>query len=100
MSVFISLWTVKYSVTPSWLLYDAIEIAACIDSGDDIERLEDVGFDEKPSYFTVYGHFKAGGCEALIDLDNAKSCRSIVESAKQRFKNISEVYDFIPDKFS
>ncbi len=100
MSIFVSLWSVKFSVIPSWFLYDAIEVAACIDHGDDIQRIEDIKTNETPSFFTVYGHLKTGGCEAIVDLDDAKSCRSIAEAAKHRFKNITQIYDFIPDKFS
>lgn len=49
---------------PDWSVYDALELAGCIQDEDCVERVEE-GI--TPTFYSVYGHVIGGGCEALHD---------------------------------
>jgi hypothetical protein len=52
---------------PDWSQFDALEIDGCIDDG---EGNTTPGYHrDLAEFFTVYGHLKVGGAEALGDFD-------------------------------
>lgn len=49
---------------PDWRVYDALELADCLQGDGYVERVE---ADTTPTFYTRYGHLTGGGCEALHD---------------------------------
>lgn len=55
-----------------WTLYDAIEVAGCVDVGGGcVEPVFEA--DIKPDFYTVYLHCVEGGVEALRDFKSYNS---------------------------
>lgn len=49
-----------------WTLYNGIEVAGCVNVGDNyVERVLEAGI--RPDFYTVYLHCVEGGVEALRD---------------------------------
>ncbi len=57
---------------PDWTLFDALEVNGCIDLHEPDNRGGTCIQGGEPrataEFFTVYGHMKEGGCEAISDL--------------------------------
>ena len=49
---------------PDWSVYDALELAGCLEENGCVERVEE---GTTPTFYTIYGHLVGGGCEALHD---------------------------------
>lgn len=66
------------NVEPDWTLFDALEIGGCISEweGDEEYVTGGVGRAEA-EFFTVYGHLKEGGVEALTDCRTLETARHI-----------------------
>lgn len=51
---------------PDWLQFDGLEIGACVEIKEGGETYTEGGH-MAADFFTVYGHLKAGGLEAITD---------------------------------
>jgi hypothetical protein len=68
-------------------LWDALEIAGCVDNGEDTYPVED---DEKPDFYTVYLHQVEGGVMAIADLpteEHAQKLSELIHNAVISFKD-------------
>ncbi|MQW73434.1 hypothetical protein GHK50_20925 [Sinorhizobium medicae] len=54
--------------TPDWSQFDWLEIGGCVSFEEDGETYTEGGFmASEAEFFTVYGHLREGGCEAITD---------------------------------
>lgn len=55
---------------PDWSLFDNLELGGCKDlseEGDDDTYISGGYSAAEADFFTIYGHLKTGGCEAITD---------------------------------
>lgn len=67
-------------VAPDWSQFDALEIGGCINDADEgDEETNIVGGIERDQaeFFTVYGHLKTGGVEAITDVPSYQGAENI-----------------------
>ena len=67
---------------PDWSQFDALEIGGCADDGDGntnggLSRSE-------AEFFTVYGHFRSGGVEALTDVPTYEGALGVADELARR----------------
>jgi len=63
---------------PDWALYNALELAGCVEFEKDtlgayVERADG----ETPDFYTLYAHLVDGGCEAIHDFSHVADIASI-----------------------
>jgi hypothetical protein len=76
------------NAAPDWTQFDALEIGGCITLAReaDGETFVEGGIaDSEAEFWTVYGHFKNGGCEAITDC----ATRAMVDSVASRLSELS-----------
>jgi hypothetical protein len=57
---------------PDWSQFNWLELGGCVDVSDPYEDetcIEGGYRADEAEFFTVYGHLKGGGCEAITDCD-------------------------------
>jgi hypothetical protein len=73
---------------PDWSQFDGLEVGGCITFKDEASGREitegGIG-DDKAEFWTVYGHLKTGGVEAITDC----ATRTLVDSVALMLRAIS-----------
>lgn len=65
---------------PDWSLFDALEIGGCIndaEEGDEETNIVGGIMRDEAEFFTVYGHLKTGGVEAITDVESYQGAENI-----------------------
>jgi len=81
---------------PDWSIYDALELAGCIEYDKDtdhsfVERVDG----EDPEFYCLYAHLQGGGCEAIHDFDSTAKLEMIRENCQQLADKIKfPFYDY------
>lgn len=85
---------------PDWSLYDAVEVMPLsdYDGNGQVEPCEDDEY--LADIWTVYGHLRTGGAEAITDVSTKKLAYQIADIFEENIRNIANVmgYRFIPLK--
>ena len=65
---------------PDWSRFTNLELGGCIDAageGTDGTCIEGGKSRDDAEFFTIYGHLKEGGCEAVTDCDDFERAQRI-----------------------
>ena len=95
----IILKNIEWDINVEWDNYDALELAACYESDQEVSRIEEEKDDRLPHFYTIYAHLKTGGVDAILDLSNPYRCELIAETICNEFKHINGITDWIPKRF-
>jgi len=81
---------------PDWSIYDAFELAGCVEYKKDTEHsFVERADGETSELYCLYAHLKGGGCEAIHDFDSAANLEQIQESCQQLADKINfSFYDY------
>ena len=66
---------------PEWTRFDALELGGCCDASDCPEdgTFIESGYERSEAeFFTVYGHLKHGGAEAITDITGFEKALEII----------------------
>lgn len=70
---------------PDWTQYDGLELGGCITVREAGEEWTEGGqLAADADFFTVYGRFRGGGCEAITDINTLDDANVIAQALATR----------------